>query len=103
MIAVYVTYVIQKTTIGNRVYNIGDIITSEYKIHGIAPKVADRTRETWQSAVRYSMENNSKISIGLINGCRVDKNRNLVLGDKVILEEDKVNSAILQMRIESVR
>lgn len=99
MKAAFITYVIKEWQDGCKHYNIGDIVSVEIKISGLVCKVADRHREPWQSVVRYTLPDNSNLGAGLLGGGKII-DRNLVIGNEIILKEDKERSIILTFNIE---
>lgn len=103
MRAIYITYAIEEYVESNvKKYSVGDIVDVEIKISGLACKVADRQREEWQSVLRCSIENdvrNPYINV-LSYGKIID--RKVMIGNKIILEEDVINSVIYTEHIEDV-
>jgi hypothetical protein len=103
LIAVYVTYAIKEHTLRNgKKYMPGDIVNAEMKIKGFAPKVADRQRDEWQSVLRFSMKTGDRsFTISTIGSGKVVGNK-IMIGDRVILEEDVTNSTVYVPKIEDI-
>jgi len=103
MKAIYVTYATEDYTTDTQDYSVGQVVNVQVKTLGLAPKVADWPRTSWQSVVRYSKEVEDLtrykwlylLSTGVING-----NRDLMIGDRTALQEDTENSVRCVHKIE---
>jgi hypothetical protein len=101
--AIFITYAIKEhTTRDGKHYGVGDVVNVEMKIKGFAPKVADRQRDDWQSVLRCSMKNSVKSPlITTISAAKI-VDRRVVIGSKIILEEDVDSSLVYVPRIEDI-
>lgn len=101
MKAIYATYAVTDHITAVKNYTAGQIVNFEVKVKGIAPKVADWPRLPWQSVVRYSITDNLRYQwLSILPEGIINEDRNLVIGDRVVLEEDKENSLIYVEKIE---
>ena len=97
MIAIYITYAITEHVTLTKVYSVGQIIQIEAKYKGIAPKVADWSRKSWQSVLRITINND--VNLQSLFDCTILDNK-VMSGTSVIFTEDSVLSEVFCEKIE---
>ena len=105
MKAIYITYAIEDHPTPTQQYTTGQVVNAQIQTRGLAPKVADWPRLSWQSVVRYSRTEAEGLCCGkmsLLTSGQIDLNTHaLLIGSQVMLEEDVENSTRCVDKIEN--